>query len=493
MARAFEHGVALLVGIKCPQSQAYKWTQFSFLSPDSWAQKVIPRVLILLKTMESQAEEGRAPPTPTLPLDRGNSQRTADPATTGSPDNHGPPTSPHTEGSLGSTSTGSSRIATHEDMLKDAPKSWPTAALLQVTTENLSSQRRFQYSWHRVLLEEQSIIHRLEEVVWTLDGQPENESTGTPFADEEALSGLQALFWPQVSGENGVGDEQQSPQQERGQRRVSKSQLLDVLHSRLKRYAESLLILHDLEKLPKVKRRPWETLVNRFANEDLLRGNGWDFLHRADDALTTRADRIDLTIVGSQLYKNSWLAKSLKLFLRTKKKSGESPGSHGSHDRNSSNSSTATAPGAADDANPPISGHLLARFFRKIRWLASESVAGGKGVVDASNPSSGSSNSSSDPTTEFYHAVYLDLFAKMIVVWVSGILLLAPIIILFLGDLRKTASLAVVVCFATAFVVVMVLRRVKYEVVLAAFSAYLAVLVVFLSNQQQQDCVCALV
>ncbi|KAI1776179.1 hypothetical protein F4818DRAFT_373295 [Hypoxylon cercidicola] len=74
---------------------------------------------------------------------------------------------------------------------------------------------------------------------------------------------------------------------------------------------------------------------------------------------------------------------------------------------------------------------------------------------------------------------------KVTTAFTSGVLLLAPVAILFLGDLSKRVSFVVVVIFLFAFVAVMSYLKTNWDTMLVGLSAYMAVLVTFLSNLEQ--------
>ncbi|KAI0381740.1 hypothetical protein F5Y04DRAFT_254254 [Hypomontagnella monticulosa] len=75
---------------------------------------------------------------------------------------------------------------------------------------------------------------------------------------------------------------------------------------------------------------------------------------------------------------------------------------------------------------------------------------------------------------------------KVLVAFTSGVLLLSPVAILFLGDLSRGASFGVVVAFIFLFVAVMSSLNTNWDTILVGLSAYMAVLVTFLSNLEQR-------
>ncbi|KAI8966123.1 hypothetical protein F5Y11DRAFT_213877 [Daldinia sp. FL1419] len=77
------------------------------------------------------------------------------------------------------------------------------------------------------------------------------------------------------------------------------------------------------------------------------------------------------------------------------------------------------------------------------------------------------------------------IILKTLVVFVSGGLLICPMAILFLVNLSRVWSFVVVVFFNFAFGAVLVYQNYKLETILVGLSAYMAVLVTFLSNLQQ--------
>ncbi|KAI1138874.1 hypothetical protein F5Y05DRAFT_382710 [Hypoxylon sp. FL0543] len=74
---------------------------------------------------------------------------------------------------------------------------------------------------------------------------------------------------------------------------------------------------------------------------------------------------------------------------------------------------------------------------------------------------------------------------KVLIAFGSGALLLSPVAILFLADLTRPQSFAVVVTFMFTFVAVMSYLNTNWHTILVGLSAYMAVLVTFLSNLAQ--------
>lgn len=74
---------------------------------------------------------------------------------------------------------------------------------------------------------------------------------------------------------------------------------------------------------------------------------------------------------------------------------------------------------------------------------------------------------------------------KVLVAFFSGVLLLSPVAILFLVDLSRGQSFGVVVVFLLAFVAVLSALKTNWDTMLVGLSAYMAVLVTFLSNLEQ--------
>lgn len=75
---------------------------------------------------------------------------------------------------------------------------------------------------------------------------------------------------------------------------------------------------------------------------------------------------------------------------------------------------------------------------------------------------------------------------KVLVAFTSGVLLLSPVAILFLVDLSRAQSFGVVVAFIFAFVAIMSSLNTNWDTILVGLSAYMAVLVTFLSNLEQR-------
>ncbi|KAI0849939.1 hypothetical protein F5Y00DRAFT_261047 [Daldinia vernicosa] len=79
----------------------------------------------------------------------------------------------------------------------------------------------------------------------------------------------------------------------------------------------------------------------------------------------------------------------------------------------------------------------------------------------------------------------LTVFLKVVVVFASGVLLLSPVAILLLVSLSRAESFVVVVAFDFAFVAALTWLKCNWETILVGLSAYMAVLVTFLSNLEQ--------
>ncbi|KAF3069004.1 hypothetical protein GL218_08223 [Daldinia childiae] len=74
---------------------------------------------------------------------------------------------------------------------------------------------------------------------------------------------------------------------------------------------------------------------------------------------------------------------------------------------------------------------------------------------------------------------------KVVVVFMSGVLLLSPVAILLLVNLSRAESFIVVVAFNFAFVAALACLNCNWDTILIGLSAYMAVLVTFLSNLEQ--------
>ncbi|ORY71678.1 uncharacterized protein BCR38DRAFT_480171 [Pseudomassariella vexata] len=93
--------------------------------------------------------------------------------------------------------------------------------------------------------------------------------------------------------------------------------------------------------------------------------------------------------------------------------------------------------------------------------------------------------SAADPHSDHINAKWLQRVSEGILALFSIVILCSPVAILLLASLSKETSLAVVVGFGFAFVIVMTSMGVKFDTVLVGLSAYMAVLVTFLANLQQ--------
>ncbi|KAI2773462.1 hypothetical protein F4815DRAFT_488216 [Daldinia loculata] len=79
----------------------------------------------------------------------------------------------------------------------------------------------------------------------------------------------------------------------------------------------------------------------------------------------------------------------------------------------------------------------------------------------------------------------LVVFLKVVVAFMSGVLLLFPVAILLLVNLSRAESFIVVVAFNFAFVAALAYLNCNWDTILVGLSAYMAVLVTFLSNLEQ--------
>ncbi|KAI1391079.1 uncharacterized protein F4822DRAFT_171939 [Hypoxylon trugodes] len=160
------------------------------------------------------------------------------------------------------------------------------AAALQSCSYNLSHQRQFSTLWHRLLLELQRDITKLEGVWARLN---ENDS-GVP------ISQLREQGLTESNGGNRASNHPLF--QSSAEQACSRDLLFKKTFDRLKLYTESVLLVHQLQKLPRTSRWEWSSLYQTFKGENLLKDSSWNFLCFQDDFLSTRAERADRTFAG---------------------------------------------------------------------------------------------------------------------------------------------------------------------------------------------------
>ncbi|KAI1462279.1 hypothetical protein F4805DRAFT_452810 [Annulohypoxylon moriforme] len=325
------------------------------------------------------------------------------------------------------------KIVSSQELLTDTLKSWARAAALQSLSHNLSHHRRYDMLWHRLLLNEQSKISRMEKMLADLDKEEETGSNHKPQKHKlntySCAPGLRCcpnhkcIACGSNSKDNDEGEtaagHTSNPYIEKPcgcKEGDFKNHLSETILERLKHYSESVLLLHRLRKIPQTSRREWSSLYHTLEGEGVLEDGNWDFLSFQDDFLSTRTERADQTF-AALVYGNAPLSK---LF----------------------------------------------------RWLFKN------------RDRRGTSEEGADQTTIYLHTGGMESLKKGLVAAVSGILLMVPVGILLLQPMEKFQSLVVVVCFGAAFVFVLMLLDKTFDTMLFGFSAYSAVLVTFLANTQ---------
>ncbi|KAI0885162.1 uncharacterized protein GGS22DRAFT_139640 [Annulohypoxylon maeteangense] len=340
----------------------------------------------------------------------------------------------------GSLSSETMKIISSQEILTDTLKSWARAAALQSLSHNLSHHRRYDTLWHRVLLNEQSEITRMEKMLADLDKRDENESNSTSRRPKLGPDTCVPTLCRCPSHKNIAcgGNSKNHREDDTTANSVSnpctrkpcdcneedfKSDLSETILKRLKRYSESVLLLHRLQKIPQTTRREWSSLYHTLKGEGVLEGSDWDFLSFQDDFVSTRTERADQTF-AALVY-----------------------------------------------GNAPLS--------RLFRWLFKNRNHGRTGDEVANK------------TTIYLHTGGMESLKKGLVAAGSGIILMVPVGILLLLPMGKVNSLIVVVCFGAAFVFALMLLGKTFDTMLIGFSAYSAVLVTFLANTQGGgNCTC---
>ncbi|KAI1377281.1 hypothetical protein F4677DRAFT_50768 [Hypoxylon crocopeplum] len=236
---------------------------------------------------------------------------------------HAPPIAsqverPQSNGYSRSPSSDGSKVVSGEEILSDSLKGWARAAAIQSLSHNLSHHRRYDTLWHRLLLDQQSKITSMEETLAELDkedgGQPE------PHLEKQALDKNRPIHYPrrcsyckhishfesqpldQHDHETGATlSPLSSPLMGRAYELEGddiKDHLIETLFHRLKQYSESVLLLHQLRKLPRTSRREWSSLYHTLKGEKLLEGSEWNFMSFQDDYLSTKTERADRTFAA---------------------------------------------------------------------------------------------------------------------------------------------------------------------------------------------------
>ncbi|KAI2473839.1 hypothetical protein F4781DRAFT_438419 [Annulohypoxylon bovei var. microspora] len=330
------------------------------------------------------------------------------------------------QGSFRSLTSNMKKIVSSQEILTDNLKGRGRAAALQSLSHNLSHHRRYDTLWHRLLLNEQSEITRMEEMLADLDKKGEREPisrlqkqtlhTGYCLHPPCCCSGHKSTTCCEDSKNNSekeaAADHLSTPcmgQPSECKEEDPTSHLSDMILNRLKRYSESVLLLHGLQKIPPTSRREWSSLYHTLKAEGVLESSDWDFLSFQDDFLSTRTERADQTF-AALVY-------------------GDAP---------------------------------LSRLFR---WVFKNRNRGD------------TTDETSSKTTIYLHTGGMESLKKGLVAAGSGIILMVPIGILLLQPMEKAISLVVVVCFGAAFVFALMLLGKTFDTMLFGFSAYSAVLV----------------
>ncbi|KAI2623195.1 hypothetical protein GGR54DRAFT_40707 [Hypoxylon sp. NC1633] len=206
--------------------------------------------------------------------------------------------------------------------------SWEQAAALQSRTHNLSHHRRFITLWHRLQLHEQSKIADMEEILAQLDkeaGEEPELQIRKAALDKGRL--MLSSHYDSTSRLEEQGDNRGDPivssdsnmkQTDDVNEGNVKDRLIEMTLDRLKRYAESLLLMHKLQQLPRTSRREWSSLYNTLKAHNVLEGNGWDFLSEPsqDDFLSTKTERVDRRL-APLVYGDALLSRAFRRMFQS--------------------------------------------------------------------------------------------------------------------------------------------------------------------------------
>ncbi|KAI0119606.1 hypothetical protein F4814DRAFT_412607 [Daldinia grandis] len=322
------------------------------------------------------------------------------------------------ESETGNNSNGYRNFRGDSDLKDGAPEGWPSIAATQLYYPNFNMHRRFSYLLHRVLIDQETKLAYLEDILEKLD-RKDKESNPTRlnslYFDPETLLSGRASAQAQSRAASIQTHPTTSKVTDRGQEETNednrwkdKDLILESIIPIWKTYNELLQLGMETQKLPRVSRREHRAFYDVVEKDHTLRASAYQFLYSNDDFVTIVTDRVH-QYFETLIYGDTPIKRLIKrIFGRTD-----------------------------ENFNLEIDNRILTVFF------------------------------------------------KVLVVFISGVLLLSPVAILLLVNLSRAQSFGVVVSFSFAFVAVLAWLNCNWDTILVGLSAYMAVLVTFLSNLEQ--------
>ncbi|KAI1407020.1 hypothetical protein F5Y13DRAFT_183736 [Hypoxylon sp. FL1857] len=337
-------------------------------------------------------------------------------------------------------SLGHSRFRGESDIKNAAPKGWPSIAATQMYYNNFSLHRRFSYLMQRILVDQETKLAYLENKLEELDKEDEgNDITrlrSLPFNPDRLLATCARA--PRQAQSATIEQPPPASYRNEGQQEhrtddtlwKDKDLLLEAMMPRLKRYIELLQLDKEMQKLPPISRREHRIFYDEIRIHHTLDEPAYQFLYSNDDFVTTVTDRVH-QYFEALVYGNS--------------------------------------PVMSVGSSPSYLRFIRLEYIKKLI-----------GRVHNNNH-----NQDHAPAIEIDKRLII-IPLKVLVAFASGVLLLSPVAILFLVDLTRAESFVVVVVFMFTFVAVMSSLNTNWYTILVGLSAYMAVLVTFLSNLAQE-------
>ncbi|OTA61229.1 hypothetical protein K449DRAFT_434992 [Hypoxylon sp. EC38] len=345
-------------------------------------------------------------------------------------------------------SLGHSKFRRDFDIKNAAPKGWPSIAATQMYYNNFNLHRRYSYLMQRVLVDQETKLAYLENKLDELDKEDDPVRLKSLSFDPDRLlttcvrAPAQAQSATTQSPSPGPRTEEQEEHREENPLWKDKDLLLEATMPRLKSYIELLQLDKEMQKLPPISRREHRVFYDEIRKYHTLDESAYQFLYSNDDFVTTVTDRVhqyfEALVYGDSPIISVSSSPSYFWYIRlgVKSKRESSP------------------------TNSSLSRKYIKRFIGRVHNNHGQDHA---------------------PAIEIDKRLII-IPLKVTVAFASGVLLLSPVAILFLGNLTKVGSFGVVVGFMFLFVAVMSWLNTNWHTILVGLSAYMAVLVTFLSN-----------
>ncbi|KAL7625510.1 hypothetical protein AAE478_004730 [Parahypoxylon ruwenzoriense] len=331
------------------------------------------------------------------------------------------------QGTPSVASLGTRNFLTDFDITNTAPKGWPSFAAIQMYRPNFSIHRRFSCLMQRVLIDQETKLAYLENKIEELDREDDRGKVprlkSLPF-DPDRLLATYARARAQPTAAQGIpsGTDKKDGQEEQEEKDKQWEDKDLLLEAVVARLKTYLELLQLDKEMQKLPR------ISRREHKVLY--NEIRKYHIPDGPahqfLYPKDDFITTIADGVHQYFEGFLY-------------GKNP--------------------------------IISSSYKRIKRLI--------GRIDKGK------NRDHPPVIEINKRLFVVLI-KVIVAFTSGVLLLSPIAILFLVDLSRAQSFGVVVSFLFLFVAVMSSLNTNWDTILVGLSAYMAVLVTFLSNLEQR-------